>query len=106
MEMMILAVLLKQKNKGGPYMTFWCYPTCSTCKKAQQWLDAQGIAYTLVNIKEHNPDAARLAAILQKSGAPAKKLFNTSGLAYKSLNLKDRLPTMSEDEQLRLLATD
>ena len=87
-------------------MTFWCYPACSTCKKAQKWLDDRGIPYTLVNIKEQNPDKQRLAAILQKSGAPAKKLFNTSGLAYRALALKDKLPAMTQEEMLDLLCTD
>lgn len=87
-------------------MTFICYPKCSTCRKAQDWLDANGIAYELRDIKTENPAYDELAAWHKLSGLPLKRFFNTSGLLYKSMNLKDRLPAMSEDEQLRLLATD
>ena len=87
-------------------MLFLEYPPCSTCQKAKKWLDAQGIAYTDRHIKEQNPSYEELKAWYEKSGLPLKKFFNTSGLVYKNLGLKDKLPTMTEEEQLRLLATD
>lgn len=87
-------------------MLFLHYPPCSTCKKAKQWLDDRGIAYTARHIKEENPSYEELKQWLEISGLPIKKFFNTSGLVYKSLNLKEKLPVMSEEEQLRLLATD
>ena len=87
-------------------MLFIQYPPCSTCQKAKKWLDAKGVAYTDRHIKEHNPTYEELKAWYEKSGLPLKKFFNTSGLLYKSLNLKDRLPTMTEQEQLQLLASD
>ena len=85
---------------------FICYPKCSTCQKAEKWLDSNGIAYEMRNIKEQNPTFEELKKWHSQSGLELKKFFNTSGLLYKSMGLKDRLPTMSEDEQLRLLATD
>ena len=87
-------------------MLFLEYPPCSTCKKAKKWLDDQGIAYTARHIKEENPSYEELKAWYEKSGLPLKKFFNTSGLIYKDMGLKDKLPTMTEEEQLRLLATD
>ena len=87
-------------------MLFLEYPPCSTCKKAKAWLDANGISYTARHIKEENPTYEELKEWYQRSGLPLKKFFNTSGLLYKSLNLKEKLPTMTEEEQLRLLATD
>lgn len=87
-------------------MLFVCYPKCSTCRKAQAWLDSHGLTYTLRDIKEENPTREELAEWHGRSGLPLRKLFNTSGLLYKSLALKDRLPGMSEDEQLDLLASD
>ena len=87
-------------------MLFIQYPPCSTCQKAKKWLDEKGVAYTDRHIKENNPTYEELKAWYEKSGLPLKKFFNTSGLVYKSLGLKDKLPTMTEDEQLRLLATD
>lgn len=87
-------------------MIFIQYPPCSTCQKAKKWLEAKGIAYTDRHIKEQNPTYEELKAWYEKSGLPLKRFFNTSGLLYKSLNLKDRLPTMTEEEQLRLLASD
>ena len=87
-------------------MLFLCYPKCTTCQKAKAWLDAQGTAYTLRNIKEENPSLEELRQWWQASGLPLKKFFNTSGLQYKALALKDKLPGMSEEEQLELLATD
>ena len=85
---------------------FLQYPPCTTCKKAKAWLDERGVAYEARNIKEENPTAEDLKAWHEKSGLPLKKFFNTSGLAYKALGLKDRLPTMSEEEQYQLLASD
>ena len=87
-------------------MLFVCYPKCTTCQKAKAFLDAQGIAYTLRDIKLENPTRQELAQWYERAGLPLKKFFNTSGLQYKALELKDRLPTMSEEEQLDLLATD
>ena len=87
-------------------MLFLCYPKCSTCRKAQDWLDDHGIAYDLRDIKLNNPTAEELTLWYRKSSLPLKKFFNTSGLQYKALGLKDKLPTMSEAEQLALLATD
>lgn len=87
-------------------MLYVCYPKCTTCKKAQKWLDDNGIEYTIRNIKENNPTYEELKEWYGKSGLPLKKFFNTSGILYKSMNLKDRLSDMSEEEQLKLLATD
>ena len=87
-------------------MIFMQYPPCSTCKKAKAWLDARGIAYEDRHIKENNPTYEELKAWQAKSGLPLKRFFNTSGLKYKELNLRERLPEMSEEEQLRLLASD
>ena len=87
-------------------MLFIEYPPCSTCQKAKKWLDAKGISYTARHIKEENPTYEELKEWYAASGLPLKKFFNTSGLLYKSLGLKDKLPTMTEEEQLRLLSTD
>lgn len=87
-------------------MLFLEYPPCTTCKKAKAWLDARGIGYADRHIKEENPSYEELKLWYERSGLPLKKFFNTSGLLYKSLNLKEKLPTMTEEEQLRLLATD
>ena len=87
-------------------LTFICYPKCTTCQKAQKWLEDKGVAYTLRNIKEDKPSYEELKAWYVTSGLPLRKFFNTSGLLYKSLALKDKLPTMTEEEMLRLLATD
>ena len=87
-------------------MLFVCYPKCTTCQKAQKWLDERGIGYELRNIKEDRPTETELRAWHKRSGLPLKRFFNTSGLQYKALNLKDRLLTMSEDEQFALLAAD
>ena len=82
------------------------YPSCSTCKKAKLWLEEQGVPYEERNIKEQNPTYEELKQWHAQSGLPLKRFFNTSGLLYKSLHLKEKLPEMSEEEQLRLLATD
>lgn len=82
------------------------YPKCTTCKKAKKWLDDQGIAYEDRHIKEQNPTAEELANWYQKSGLPIKRFVNTSGMLYREMNLKDKLPTMTEEEILELLATD
>ena len=82
------------------------YPKCSTCQKAKRWLDANGIVYQDRHIVEENPDAGELRAWHEKSGLPLKRFFNTSGLRYRALNLKDRLDSMTEEEQYRLLAED
>ena len=87
-------------------MLFLCYPKCTTCQKAKAWLDAQGVSYELRDIKLENPAEDELRTWWKASGLPLKKFFNTSGLQYKALNLKDKLPIMSEDEQLALLSTD
>ena len=87
-------------------MKFICYPKCSTCQKAKKWLDEQGVEYTERHIVENNPTYDELKEWYMKSGLPLKKFFNTSGLLYKEMNLKEKLPTMSEDEQLKLLATN
>ena len=85
---------------------FICYPKCTTCQKAKKWLDDNKIEYELRDIKEDNPSLEELNAWYNMSGLPLKKFFNTSGLLYKSMELKDKLPAMSEKEQLKLLATD
>ena len=87
-------------------MLVLCYPKCTTCQKALAYLDERGVPYEKRDIKLDNPTADELRQWWQASGAPLKKFFNTSGLQYKALGLKDRLPAMSEDEQLDLLATD
>jgi len=87
-------------------MLFLCYPKCTTCQKAKAWLEEQGVAYELRHIKDENPTAEELRAWWQASGLPLKKFFNTSGLQYKALDLKNKLPAMAEEEQIALLATD
>ena len=83
-----------------------CYPKCTTCQKAKKWLDENGIAYEERDIKLCRPTREELSAWQEKSSLPLKKFFNTSGLLYKSLELKNKLPTMTEEEMLDLLATD
>lgn len=87
-------------------MLFICYEKCSTCQKAKAFLEGKGVAYQLRDIKGDNPTKEELTLWWKKSGLPLKKFFNTSGLLYKALELKDKLPNMSEEEQLSLLATD
>ena len=85
---------------------FICYPKCTTCQKARKWLDDNKIEYELRDIKLENPTFEELSEWYAKSGLPLKKFFNTSGLLYKSLELKSKLPLMSDEEMLNLLATD
>ena len=87
-------------------MTILCYDKCSTCKKALKWLDEKGAEYTMRPIKEENPSCDELRDWQQKSGLPLRRFFNTSGMLYRELGLKDKLDTMSEDELLKLLAGD
>ena len=83
-----------------------CYEKCNTCKKALQWLDARGAAYSVRPIKEERPNEEELRLWWKQSGLPLRRFFNTSGMLYRELGLKDKLDTMSEEEQLRLLASD
>ena len=87
-------------------MIFLFYPKCSTCQKAKKWLDEQNIEYTQRHIAEDNPSYEELKEWYDKSGLPLKKFFNTSGMLYKEMQLKDKLPAMSEEEQLELLASN
>lgn len=85
---------------------FICYDKCSTCQKARKWLEAHGIAYTVRPIKEQNPTLAELRCWQEKSGLPLKSFFNTSGMLYRQMELTKRLPQMSDEEKLGLLASD
>lgn len=87
-------------------MLFVCYPKCTTCQKALKWLEARGVQVEVRDIKTQRPNEQELQTWFQASGLPLKKFFNTSGLQYKALGLKDKLPGMSEEEQIALLATD
>ena len=87
-------------------MQFICYPKCSTCQKAKKWLEANHLEFTERHIVEENPSYEELKEWYAESGLPLKKFFNTSGMLYKEMQLKDKLPTMSEEEQLKLLATN
>ena len=93
-------------NIGDKKMLFICYPKCTTCQKAKKWLDDNGLEYEMRHIKDENPSEEEIRMWHKKSSLPLKKFFNTSGILYKELNLKDKLTTMSEDEQYKLLATD
>lgn len=84
----------------------YCYSRCTTCQKALKWLDAKGVKYELIDIKEKNPDEKTLRKYYALSGLPLKRFFNTSGLQYRELELSKKLPTMSEDDQFKLLASD
>ena len=84
-------------------MIFLCYPKCTTCQKAKAWLDAHGVSYTLRDIKLDNPSLSELKDWHSRSGLPLKRFFNTSGLQYRALELKDRLPSMPEEEQYTCL---
>ena len=87
-------------------MLFVEYPKCSTCQRAKKWLEEQGVSFEDRHIVEHRPTEEELKEWYQKSGLPLKRFFNTSGLKYKELGLKEKLPSMSEEEQIKLLATD
>ena len=87
-------------------MLFLCYPACTTCKKAEKWLEDRKMPVEKRHIKEDNPSEAELRAWHERSGLPLKRFFNTSGLKYKELELSKRLPAMPEEEQFRLLASD
>lgn len=87
-------------------LTFICYPKCSTCQKAKAWLDENNIPYEFRDIKENNPSYEELKFWHKASSLPLKRFFNTSGLQYKALSLKDKLPNMSEEDQYKLLSTD
>lgn len=87
-------------------MTFICYEKCGTCRKAKAWLEEKGVGYDLRPIKEQNPTAEELRGWIAVSGLPVRKFFNTSGLLYKELQLKDKLPGMTEDEMIDLLASN
>lgn len=87
-------------------LTVYCYNRCTTCKKALKWLDDNGISYELKDIKTDHPDEAALRKYYDASGLPLKRFFNTSGMPYREMGLSKKLPSMSEDEQLSLLATD
>ena len=97
---------LESKNRKGKIMLFIYYPKCSTCIKAKKWLDEEGVKYTERHIVEENPSFDELKEWWEKSGLPLKKFFNTSGMLYKEMQLKDKLPGMSEEEQLKLLSTN
>ena len=94
------------RGKGENAVIFLCYAKCTTCQKAKKWLEDRGIAFTERPIREQPPTAEELRAWLQASGLPLKRFFNTSGMQYRELGLSKKLPDMSEDEQLALLATD
>ena len=87
-------------------MTFLCYERCGTCRKAKAWLEGKGVSYTYRPIKEENPTAEELRTWIAASGLPVRKFFNTSGLLYKELQLKDKLPGMTGEEMIALLASD
>ncbi|MDT3843112.1 MAG: arsenate reductase family protein [Bacillota bacterium] len=84
----------------------YCYDRCTTCKKALKWLDEKKIPHEVIDIKEHHPDEAKLREYYQKSGLPLKRFFNTSGQIYRQMELSKKIPAMTEEEQIRLLATD
>lgn len=95
-----------RKKKRRKKMLFICYPKCSTCQKAKKWLNEHDIEFTERHIVEKNPSYEELKQWIEKSGLPVKKFFNTSGRLYKEMHLKDKLKDMSEEEQIKLLATD
>ena len=97
---------VRSEKKGDDRMLFVCYPKCTTCMKAKKWMEEQKIDFEQRDIKENNPTAEELRSWWEKSGLPLKRFFNTSGKLYKEMQLKDRLLSMSEDEQIELLASD
>lgn len=94
------------RKENAYVLSFIQYPKCSTCQKAKQWLEDHGVSYTARHIVEENPTEQELSQWIARSGLPIKRFFNTSGLKYKALELKDKLPLMSEEEMVALLATD
>ena len=88
------------------HVQIYCYDRCTTCQKALKWLDAHGVIYTKIDIKGDHPDAETLRSLWKKSGLPLRRFFNTSGMQYRNMDLSKKLPDMSEDDQLRLLASD
>ena len=105
---MVYLIILIYVGKGRLLMSnlFICYPKCTTCQKAKAWLDEHDIFYDMRNIKEENPTADELSKWIKDSGFPVKRFFNTSGILYKELNLKEQLQSMPESEQINLLSTD
>jgi arsenate reductase len=95
-----------KERRGIGMNTFICYDRCGTCRKAEKWLKDNGIAYEKRPIKEQNPTTDEIRQWRDKSGLPTKKLFNTSGTIYREMNLKDRLPDMTDEEMIQLLGTD
>lgn len=95
-----------QKGNENMKALFVCYPKCTTCKKAEKWLKENGVDYEVRDIKNENPTYEELKQWQETSGLDIKKFFNTSGMIYREMNLKDRLPSMSLEEKLQLLATD
>ena len=98
--------IINNVGESNNMIKYICYPKCTTCQKAKKWLDDNNVKYEYRDIKEDNPSLEELTTWYKMSGLPLKKFFNTSGLLYKSMELKDKLPSMSEEEQLRLLAND
>ena len=99
-------VVITDNRKENTMIKVYCYSKCSTCKKALKWLDEKGIFYESIDIKENHPDEETLRSYYKKSGLPLKKFFNTSGMIYREMKLTEKLPLMSEDEQMKLLASD
>ena len=87
-------------------LTLYLYPRCTTCQKAQKWLNERGVSYSMIDIKKDHPDAETIERIQEKCGFPLKRLFNTSGMLYRQLNLSEKLKNMSESDQLDLLGSD
>ncbi len=87
-------------------MKVYCYDRCTTCQKALKWLEANGVLFEKIDIKSNHPDEAALRELHKRSGLPLKKFFNTSGMLYRDMKLSEKLPSMSEDEQFKLLASD
>ena len=97
---------MKTNEKGELYLTFICYPKCSTCKKAREWLTARGAEFQVRDIKEDNPTADELRALWTMSGLPLRRFFNTSGMLYREMGLASKLDDMTDEEKLALLASD
>lgn len=99
-------MIMFNTERMSPMYLFVQYPKCSTCQKAKKWLEANDVEFVSRHIVEENPKADELVFWIKRSGLPVKKFFNTSGMKYKELGLKDKLPTMSSEEQIALLASD